>query len=189
MEKKGEQQDKINYQDQENKNQEELIEKAEDEQSPSEADESSEIIEKLQNEIAEKNEDFLRAKAETENVRRRAIEEKIKAHKFAIENFVIDLLPVVDALRASINNQDASAEKIIEGVELTEKMLTNALEKNSVKEIAALNQKFDPNIHEAMTMEESDTEPGSIIRVFQSGYQLNERTIRPALVVVAKKKE
>lgn len=146
------------------------------------------LISQLQTEVTEKNDAYLRAKAETDNVRRRAIEERAKVQKFAIENFVIDLLPVYDALQSSINNKDIAVEKLLEGVSITQKMLLNVFEKNFIKEIPALGEKFNPNIHEAMGMEEADAEEGVVMRVFQSGYQLNGRLIRPARVVIAKKK-
>lgn len=143
-------------------------------------------IERLKLDLQNKHEDFLRAKAETENIRRRGVEERIKAQKFAIESFALDLLPVVDALTASLSNPDAVAEKLLEGVHLTQKMLIAALEKNGVKLIPTEGEKFNPALHQAIATETCEGEPNRILKVLQSGYTLQERVLRPSMVTVSK---
>ncbi len=130
---------------------------------------------------------WLRAKAETENVRRRAAEDVEKARKFALEKFAGDLLAVKDSLEAALATGDtASLDKIREGVELTLKQLASVFEKNAIHEINPVGQKFDPNCHQAISMVEGEGEPNTVASVLQKGYLLNERVIRPALVTVVK---
>ena len=142
--------------------------------------------------LAEEHHDaWLRAKAETENVRRRAQEDVLKAHKFASEKFVADILAVKDSLEAALANENQSAENLRAGVELTLRQLSSVFEKGSVGEINPLNEKFDPHKHQAISqMEAPDgaTEPNHVISVLQKGYMLNERILRPAMVVVVKAK-
>ena len=138
---------------------------------------------------AEHHDAWLRAKAETENVRRRAVDDVEKARKFALEKFAGDLLAVKDSLEAALATGDAaSVEKLKEGVELTLKQLASVFEKNAINEINPLGQKFDPNCHQAISLLEGDGEPNSVATVLQKGYLLNERVIRPALVMVVKPK-
>lgn len=157
--------------------------------SPKNEDDKTTLIEKLQVEIAEKNDAFVRAKAEGENIRKRAVEERIRAQKFAIESFAVDLLPVADALKASLENVDVDIKKIVEGIKLTQKLFESVCSKNNLQMIDCENAKFDPNFHSAIATEDSELEPGIILKVLQNGYKLNERVIRPAMVIVAKKKE
>jgi molecular chaperone GrpE len=131
---------------------------------------------------------WLRAKAETENVRRRAQEDIAKASKFAAEKFATAMLPVKDSLEAALAVENQSVEKLREGVELTLKQLVAAFESARVVEENPLGQKFDPNRHQAITAVEADAEPNTVVTVLQKGYLLNERVIRPALVMVAKAK-
>jgi molecular chaperone GrpE len=133
---------------------------------------------------------FLRAKAEVDNIRRRAERDLQNAHKYALERFVKELLPVLDSLElglaATEGNSDEVA-KIREGMELTLKMLSGAVGKFGVTDIYPLGKPFDPQLHEAMSMQESNkVEPGSVLMVIQKGYLLNDRLIRPAKVIVAK---
>ena len=139
---------------------------------------------------AEHHDAWLRAKAETENVRRRAQEDVVKAHKFASEKFVSDLLAVKDSLEAALANENQSAESLRAGVELTLRQLVTVFEKANVTEIDPLGAKFDPHKHQAISqLEAPEAEPNQVITVLQKGYSLHDRVIRPALVVIAKAKE
>ncbi len=130
---------------------------------------------------------WLRAKAETENARRRSVEEVEKARKFALDKFAGDLLAVKDSLEAALATGDnASLESIKSGVELTLKQLSSVFEKNAILEVNPLGEKFDPNMHQAISMVEGAGEPNTVATVLQKGYLLNERVIRPALVMVVK---
>ncbi|SAK70610.1 nucleotide exchange factor GrpE [Caballeronia ptereochthonis] len=135
--------------------------------------------------IAALKEDFLRAKAETENVRRRSQEDVSKAHKFAIENFAENLLPVLDSLEAALADQSSDLTKVREGVELTLKQLTGALEKGRVIALNPVGEKFDPHRHQAISMVPADQEPNTVVTVLQKGYVIADRVLRPALVTVA----
>lgn len=129
---------------------------------------------------------FLRAKAEAENARRRAEEEISKARKFAVESFAESLLPVVDSLEAGLAIQEATAQQLREGSEATLKQLTAALERNKVLQIAPpAGTKFDPHQHQAISMVPADQEPNTVVGVLQKGYSIAERVLRPALVTVA----
>ena len=138
----------------------------------------------------ELNDAWLRAKAEMENVRRRAQEDAAKAGKFAIEKFADALLPVKDSLEAALANENQSAEALKAGVELTLKQLTAAFEKSSLAAIDPLGEKFDPHKHQAISQLDAPEgkEPNTVLTVLQKGYALHDRVIRPALVVVAKAK-
>ena len=132
---------------------------------------------------------WLRAKADAENARRRALDEIDKARKFALDKFAAELLPVKDSLEAALATGDnASIESLKSGVDLTLKQLTGVFEKNNIKEIHPLGDKFDPNYHQAIASVEADGEPNSVASVLQKGYALNERVMRPALVTVVKSK-
>ncbi len=132
---------------------------------------------------------WLRAKAETENVRRRAIEDVEKARKFALDKFAADLLAVKDSLEAALAvNDSATLESVKSGVELTLKQLSSVFEKFAVNEINPLGARFDPNQHQAIGMVEANGEANTVATVLQKGYALHERVIRPALVMVVKPK-
>ena len=137
---------------------------------------------------AEHHDAWLRAKAETENIRRRAQEDIAKAGKFAAEKFAGAMLPVKDSLEAALAVENQTLENLREGVELTLKQLVAAFEGASLAEENPLGQKFDPNKHQAISAIEADAEPNTVVTVLQKGYLLNERVIRPALVMVAKAK-
>ncbi len=137
---------------------------------------------------SEHHDAWLRAKAETENVRRRAQEDVAKAHKFAGEKFAQAMLPVKDSLEAALATENATLESLREGVELTLKQLESAFNGASVTEENPLNQRFDPNLHQAISAIEADAEPNTVINVLQKGYVMSDRVIRPALVVVSKAK-
>ncbi|SAK39460.1 heat shock protein GrpE [Caballeronia hypogeia] len=135
--------------------------------------------------IAALKEDFLRAKAETENVRRRGQEDVAKAHKFAIENFAENLLPVLDSLEAALADQSTDVAKVREGVELTLRQLSGALEKGRVVAVNPIGEKFDPHRHQAISMVPAEQDPNTVVSVLQKGYIISDRVLRPALVTVA----
>ena len=138
---------------------------------------------------AEHHDAWLRAKAETENVRRRAQEDIAKAGKYAVERFSGELLAVKDSLEAALANENQSAENLKAGVELTLRQLVAAFEKSNLAEINPVGQKFDPHQHQAISQIEApdaNTEPNTVISVLQKGYALHGRVIRPALVIVSK---
>jgi molecular chaperone GrpE len=140
----------------------------------------------LQAQVASLNDAFLRAKAEAENVRRRAEDEMSKARKFAVESFAESLLPVIDSLQAAIAQPDASAAQVLEGVHATLRQLTAALERNKVVEVAPpAGTRFDPHQHQAITVVPADQEPNTVVAVLQKGYLIADRVLRPALVTVA----
>ncbi|CAG2262179.1 MULTISPECIES: nucleotide exchange factor GrpE [Burkholderia] len=138
--------------------------------------------------VAELQESFLRAKAETENVRRRAQDDVSKAHKFAIESFAEHLLPVLDSLEAAVGDTSGDIAKVREGVELTLRQLTSALEKGRVVAINPVGEKFDPHQHQAISMVPAEQEPNTVVTVLQKGYMIADRVLRPALVTVAQPK-
>jgi len=130
----------------------------------------------------------LRLQADIENLRKRRERDVANAHKFALEKFAVDLLPVRDSLEMGLAAAQDSAEaaKLKEGGELTLKMLVSAMEKYNIIEISALNEKFNPEYHEAMSMQErEDVPPNTVVTVVQKGYLLNDRLIRPAMVIVS----
>jgi molecular chaperone GrpE len=133
---------------------------------------------------------WLRAKAEADNIRKRAQSEIASAHKFAVENFASELLAVKDSLEAALATGNAAAESLKSGVELTLKQLNSVFGKFSLSEINPVGEKFDPHRHQAISaIESDDAEPNTVLQVLQKGCLLHERVIRPALVTVAKQKE
>lgn len=151
-----------------------------------------EQLEKARAEAVENLDNFLRAKAETENVRKRSADEVSKARKFAIEQFASELLAVRDSLElaSQVDLEEDSAQAVKqmhEGVALTLKQLDSAFKKSGVTEVDPAGEKFDPERHQAMSMVETDdVAPNHVVSVMQKGYMLNERLLRPAMVVVAK---
>jgi molecular chaperone GrpE len=140
----------------------------------------------LQAKHAEVADAYLRAKAEAENIRRRAEEEMAKARRFAVEGFAESLLPVADSLAAAIALPNASNEQLLEGTHATLRQLTAALEKNKVVGIAPpAGTKFDPHQHQAISVVPSEHEAGTVVAVLQKGYLIAERVLRPALVTVS----
>jgi molecular chaperone GrpE len=134
----------------------------------------------------ESHEQYLRALADMENVRRRAQEDVSKAHKFAIEAFAESMLPVRDSLEMALTVEVPSVESLREGVEATLRQLVNAFERNRVVVIDPLHQKFDPHLHQAISMAPSkNVAPNHVVAVLQKGYMINERILRPALVTVS----
>lgn len=132
---------------------------------------------------------WLRAKAEAENIRKRAQADIAAAHKYAVEAFSTQLLAVKDSLETTLTVENASLESLKEGVALTLKLLNQVFEKFNIREINPQGEKFDPHQHQAMTAVESDSPPNTVLQVMQKGYLLHDRVIRPALVVVSKAKE
>jgi len=145
-----------------------------------------ELLKKAEATAREHQEAWLRAKADSENVRKRAQTDIANAHKYALEGFASELLGVRDSLEAALASQNATPEALRSGVELTLKQLSAAFEKFSVREINPLGERFDPHRHQGISMVESDAEPNTVVGVLQKGYLLNDRVIRPALVSVAK---
>ena len=140
----------------------------------------------IQAELVASNDAYLRAKAEAENVRRRADEEISKARKFAVESFAESLLPVVDSLQAAIALPDASAAQVLEGVHATLRQLTAALERHKVVEVAPpAGTRFDPHQHQAISVVPADQDHNTAVAVLQKGYLIADRVLRPALVTVA----
>jgi molecular chaperone GrpE len=156
-------------------------------ESPQPAD--AELI-KAQAEIAELKDAYLRARAETDNVRKIAQADVAKAHKYAIESFAEDLLPVKDALEKALATQSQSLEAIKAGADLTLKALQSAFSKARVMEVApAAGEKFDPHRHEAMQLVPSAQPANTVVDVYQKGYLINDRILRPALVTVSSGEE
>jgi molecular chaperone GrpE len=147
-----------------------------------------EMIRQAELKAEEHHDAWLRAKAETENVRRRAQEDIAKASKFAVERFAGELLAVKDSLEAALSAESPSVESLKAGSELTLKQLVAAFEKSNLTEINPLGEKFDPHFHQAISMVDSDQEPNTVVSVLQKGYLLSDRVLRPALVMVAKAK-
>jgi molecular chaperone GrpE len=145
-----------------------------------------EEIAALQEKIGELQDHFLRAKAEGENIRRRAVEDVAKAHKFAIESFAEHLVPVTDSLYAALSADAADAKAVKEGLEITLKQLLSAFEKGRMSEInPAVGDKFDPHHHQAIASVPSEQEPNTVVSVLQRGYTVADRVLRPALVTVS----
>ncbi|HLX25211.1 MAG TPA: nucleotide exchange factor GrpE [Usitatibacter sp.] len=137
-------------------------------------------------EVEKLRDEWLRAKAESENVRRRGAEDVAKAHRYGLESFAGALLAVKDSLDAALTVENTSIESFKEGVEITAKQLDGVFEKFSIVAIAPAGEKFDPHKHQAISQVESDQEPNTVVAVLQKGYLLNDRVLRPALVTVAK---
>ncbi len=132
---------------------------------------------------------WMYAKAEGENIRRRAQEDIAKAQKFAVERFSGELLAVMDSLQAGLAVQTENVESFKNGMELTMKQLTSVFEKFNIKEINPVGEKLDPHRHQAIGRVESDQPANTVVSVMQKGYTLSDRVLRPALVMVAKAKD
>lgn len=144
----------------------------------------------LQEQLNVQKDMAMRAQAEAQNARRRAQQDVERAHKFATEKLLQDLLPVVDNLEralATIDTNDEANKAIVEGIELTHKSFVDTLTKHSVEVVDPAGEPFDPELHQAMTqVPNGDVEPNTVLDVFQKGYRLNGRLVRPAMVVVSK---
>ena len=173
----------------------ELEAKAVDPAAPATAEPAAETVPSLeemlrQAELAaqEHHDAWLRARAECDNIRKRAESDVQNARKFALEGFATELLAVKDSLEAALASNTADAANLRNGVELTLKQLASVFGKFNVMEMNPTGEKFDPHKHQAMGMVEAQQEANTVVQVLQKGYQLHERVIRPALVMVAKGK-
>lgn len=150
-------------------------------------------VARLQEELQQAKDNALRAAAEAQNIRRRAEQDVEKAHKFGQEKIVSDMLVVADNLEralASVEGADEQFKAVTEGLELTLKSLIDGLKRHQVAQIDPKGEPFDPQFHQAMTMVPNpDVEPNTVLDVFQKGYTLHGRLVRPAMVVVAKAPE
>jgi molecular chaperone GrpE len=142
-----------------------------------------------QAEVEKGREDWLRAKADADNIRRRGQEDVAKAHRFGLEGFAGALLAVKDSLDAALTVENTSVESFKEGVELTARQLDSVFEKFGIREINPAGEKFDPHRHQAISQVAGPGEPGTVVNVLQKGYLLNDRVLRPALVVVSTARE
>jgi molecular chaperone GrpE len=149
---------------------------------------AEEMLKRAELAAQEHHDAWLRAKAETDNVRRRAQIEVANAHKYALENFAGELLAVKDSLEAALASETPAVDALKSGVELTLKQLQSVFAKFNLVEINPARQKFDPHRHQAISAIECDAEPNTVLQVLQKGYLLNDRVLRPALVTVAKSK-
>ena len=147
------------------------------------------LLKKAELAANEHREAWLRAKAEADNIRKRAQTDIANAHKYALESFAAELLAVRDSLESALASDSADTQALRSGVELTLKQLTNAFEKFSIKEINPLGEKFDPHKHQAIGVVEAEADPNTVVSVLQKGYSLNDRVIRPALVTIAKSRD
>ncbi len=149
-----------------------------------------ESLQQAEAKLAESQDQMLRLKAEMENQRRRSAREVENAHKYALERFVQELLPVIDSLemgRDASMAEGATLEKLQEGTDLTLKMLLSTIEKFGIEAVHPEGEPFDPDLHQAMSMlESSEHAPNTVMNVMQKGYLLNERLVRPAMVIVSK---
>ena len=147
------------------------------------------LLKEAEIKAAEHHDAWIRAKAETENIRKRAQSDVTNAHKYAVENFSAELLTVMDSLEAALAVENATVENFKNGMELTQKQLTSVFDKFNIKAIDPKGEKFDPHQHQAMCMVDSEQAPNTVVQVMQKGYRLHDRVIRPALVSVSKAKD
>ncbi|MEO7320092.1 MAG: nucleotide exchange factor GrpE [Nitrosospira sp.] len=147
------------------------------------------LLKQCELDAAEHHDAWLRAKADAENIRKRAQIDVANAHKYAVENFSTELLAVMDSLEAALAVESATVENFKNGMELTLKQLTATFNKFNIKVIDPKGEKFDPHQHQAIGTVDSDLPPNTVVQVMQKGYILNERVIRPALAMVSKAKD
>ncbi len=147
------------------------------------------LLQKVETEAAELRDAWLRSRAEIDNVRKQAVADVARAHKYGVERFAGELLAVKDSLELSLAADNASRETLRAGVELTLKQLVAAFEKAQITEIEAAGRKFDPHRHQAMAMVDSTEPANMVVQVFQKGYLIADRVLRPAMVAVAKPRE
>lgn len=181
-------------QEQEIKDGEKLSEQTANTDSP-EAEEVSEV-DALKNQVAELNDKILRTLAELENTRRRTREEVEKMSKYAISKFATDLIPVMENFYLAMDNAPKEEFKVSEklqnfhkGIEMTQAEMNKAFEKQGVKRIYPIGEEFNHDLHQAISKIPSDEKEGTVVDVLQAGYTINDRLLRPALVVVATAKE
>jgi molecular chaperone GrpE len=165
---------------------------ADDQSTPQTVDELIAALDTARSAAEQARDQALRAQAEAENVRRRTQRDVENAHKYALERFGNDLLPVVDSLERAVEaarttQRDGAVAAIADGVELSLKLFVDTLARASLIQVDPVGEPFDPKLHQAVSMVESDTaEPGSVLQVLQKGYTLHGRLVRPAMVIVAK---
>ena len=147
-----------------------------------------ELLQEAERKAQEHYDAWMYAKAEAENIRRRAHDDIDKARKFALEKFSSELLAVKDSMEAALAVETATVEDYKSGVELTLKQLTGVFEKFNLAEVHPVGEKFDPHKHQAISLVEAEAEPNTVVQVLQKGYLLHDRVLRPALVMVAKAK-
>ena len=147
-----------------------------------------EMLQTAERKAQEHYDAWMYAKAEGENIRRRAAEDVSKAQKFAVERFSSEMLAVKDSLEAGLAVETATVESFKSGMELTQKQLSSVFEKFNISEINPVGEKLDPHKHQAIGMVDSDQPANTVVSVMQKGYMLNERILRPALVMVSKTK-
>lgn len=144
------------------------------------------LLSETQEKVSQYHDELLRAKAETENIRRRAQEDVAKARKFGTESFAESLIPVKDSLEAALSLTEQTADAWKEGVEATLRQLNTAFERNLLKDVApAQGDKFDPHLHQAISSVPSELPEGSVVQLLQKGYTIADRVLRPALVMVS----
>jgi molecular chaperone GrpE len=148
-----------------------------------------EMLKEAERKAQEHYDAWMYAKAEGENIRRRAVEDVSKAQKFAVERFSNEILAVKDSLEAGLAVKEATVESFKSGMELTLKQLSSVFEKFKITEINPVGEKFDAHRHQAIGMVDSDQTANTVVSVMQKGYALNDRVLRPAMVMVAKAKE
>lgn len=148
-----------------------------------------EMLKQAELNAQEHHDAWLRAKADAENIRRRAQEDISKAQKFAVERFSNEMLAVMDSLQAGLAVQTTTVESFKSGMELTLKQLSSVFEKFNIKEINPVGEKFDAHKHQAIGMVDSEQDANTVVSVMQKGYTLSDRVLRPAMVMVAKSKE
>lgn len=147
-----------------------------------------EMIKQAELKAQEHYDAWMYAKAEGENIRRRALEDVSKAQKFAVERFANEMLAVMDSLQAGLAVQNTTVESFKSGMELTLKQLSSVFEKFNIKELNPVGEKFDAHKHQGIAVIESEQEANTVVNVMQKGYSLNDRVLRPAMVTIAKEK-
>ena len=182
--------EEIESQEQENTQTEQENTQTEQKTTPNESGDTAALLEDARSKADEHWNELLRARAEIENMRRRHSRDLEHAHKYALEKFVTELLPIYDSMELGLdaaNGEKASLEAVREGLEMTMKMFINSIAKFGLEQIDPKNETFNPELHQAMAMEEADgVEANQVISVAQKGYQFNGRLLRPAMVVVSK---
>jgi len=158
-------------------------------ENPESAPDTETLLRQAELKAQESHDAWLRAKAEADNIRKRAQVDIANAHKYATESFATNLLPVKDSLEAALATENTTLEALKSGVDLTLKQLSAVFDKANLKELNPEGEKFDPHRHQAISMLPSDKEPNTVINVLQKGYILHDRVIRPALVTVAQNKD
>ena len=146
----------------------------------------AELLKRAETEVADLRDAWLRARADADNARKQAQADIAKTYKYAVEKFAEDLLPVKDALEQTLSAENVSVETLKSGAELTLKALEAAFGRAQIKEVNPVGEKFDPHRHQAMMTVESREAPNTVVTVYQKGYLINDRVLRPALVAVAK---